>query len=152
MERPDEMYPQDQMYPQVVTHALTATLIGADGALPLDVELQYDPRSPYAVTAWFAGEDSPVGWTFGRDLLRHGLHEPVGSGDVHIRPDLDEHGRAAVRIELYAPQGVAVLLASALDVYRFVMGTVATVRPGTESYHLDIDSAIDAVLVSAADD
>jgi hypothetical protein len=146
MERPGEMYPQ------VISHALTASLIGLDGVLPLEVELQYDPRCPYAVTAWFTSEDAPVGWTFGRDLLRHGLHEPVGSGDVHIRPDLDEDGRAAVRMELYAPQGVAVVVASALDIYRFVMGTVATVEPGTESRHLDIDEAIDAVLVSATEE
>ncbi len=63
-----------------------------------------------------------------------------------------DQGRAAVRIELYAPNGVAVVEAPSLDIYRFVMGTVATVAPGTESLHLDIDSAIDAVLVSAAED
>ena len=143
MERPGETYPQ------AVSHSMTANLIGTEGVLPLQVELQYDPRSPYAVTAWFASDDAPVGWTFGRDLLRQGLYEPVGSGDVHIRPDLDEHGRAAVRMELYAPQGVAVVMAATLDIYRFVMGADATVRPGTESAHLDIDSAIDEVLVSA---
>lgn len=145
MERPDS-------YPQPVCQSLTATLHGVDGTLPLHVELQYDPRAPYAVTAWFTSGETPVGWTFGRDLLRHGLYEPVGSGDVHIRPELDDQGRAAVRIELYAPNGVAVVEAPSLDIYRFVMGTVATVAPGTESLHLDIDSAIDAVLVSAAED
>jgi hypothetical protein len=47
---------------------------------------------------------------------------------------------------------VAVVVASALDIYRFVMGTVATVEPGTESHHIDIDEAIDAVLVSATEE
>lgn len=140
------------MSPRTVSHTLTANLLGGDGVLPVDVELQYDAQSPYAVTAWFATDGEPVGWTFGRDLLRHGLYRPVGKGDVHVRPDLDEQGHAAVRIELQAPQGVAVVLASSLEIYHFVMGTVATVEPGTESEHIDIDAAIDAVLVGTFED
>jgi hypothetical protein len=142
MERPE-------LNPEAMSQTLTATLLSLEASVPLEVELHYDPRSPYAVTAWFFSDQEPVGWTFGRDLLRQGLVEPVGSGDVHVRPDLDEHGKAVVRLELHAPDGVAVVVAPALEVHRFVMGTVAAVRPGTESRLLDIDGAIDAVLVSA---
>ena len=139
------------MSPRLVTHSLTTTLIGRDGDLPLEVELHYDPRCPYAATALFRSGVGTVSWTFARDLLWLGLFEPVGSGDIHVRPDIDEDGRAAVLMELRSPQGLAVVSAPAREIHRFVQCMTDTVHPGTESEHLDIDAAIDQFLASASD-
>lgn len=132
--------------PQTFSHSLTTRLIDGEAVEPLDVELHYDPRSPYAATAKFLTGAATVSWTFGRDLLRVGLYEPVGSGDVHVRPDLDENGQAIVHLELHSPQGMAVVVVPARDVQCFVDRTTEAVPPGTESEHLDLDAAIDALL------
>ena len=73
-----------------VTRVVTLELIDSTGAAtPLETELSYDPRDPFAVTATFLTVAGQVRWTFGRDLLIGGLYEPTGDGDVHVWPCLD---------------------------------------------------------------
>ena len=136
--------------PFVVSQSLTLDLIDASGAAtPLDAELQYDPRDPYAVTTVFLTGRSQVRWTFGRDLLATGLYEPSGDGDVHVWPCLDSEGHAVVIIELCSPDGEALVQARSGDLSAFVERMNKAVEPGTESDHLDVDAAITALLDQA---
>lgn len=129
--------------PLAVTQAVTLELIDATGAsTPIDAELQYDPRDPYAVTTVFMTGESHVRWTFGRDLLREGLYEPSGDGDVHVWPCLDADGHAVVIIELCSPDGEALVQARTGDLSAFVGRMTKAVAPGEESRHLDVDAAI----------
>ena len=137
--------------PLVVSQAVTLDLIDATGAsTPLDAELQYDPRDPYAVTTVFMTGRSQVRWTFGRDLLAAGLYEPSGDGDVHVWPCLDADGHAVVIIELCSPDGEALVQARTGDLSRFVERMSKAVVPGSESAHLDVDAAIAAILDAEA--
>lgn len=129
-----------------VRHALTGTLLGPAGDTALDLELRYDPACPYAVEATFDVGERPVSWVFARELLAAGQLEPVGRGDVHVRPALDEDGRATVLLELHSPDGVAMIELPAREVRPFVATTADVVAPGTESRHLDVDAALRAVL------
>ncbi|HLN75875.1 MAG TPA: SsgA family sporulation/cell division regulator [Nocardioidaceae bacterium] len=126
---------------------MTLDLIDQTGtATPVAAELQYDPCQPYAVTTVFMTGGSQVRWTFGRDLLRSGLHQPTGEGDVHVWPCLDAHGNAAVAIELCSPDGEALFQARTGELSEFMERTTDSVAPGTESEHLDLDAAIAAIL------
>jgi len=133
--------------PLVVSQALTLELIDATGAAtPIDAELQYDPRDPYAVTTVFMTGRSQVRWTFGRDLLTAGLYEPSGDGDVHVWPCLDSQGHAVVIVELSSPDGEALVQARTGDLSAFVERMSKAVVPGTESEYLDLDAAIAKIL------
>ncbi len=133
--------------PVVVTQRLTLELIDATGAAtPMEAELRYDAGDPYAVTAVFLTVAGQVRWTFGRDLLLDGLHEPAGDGDVHVWPCLDGDGRAVVVVELCSPDGEALVQARTADLLGFADRTVRAVPPGTESAMVDIDAAIAAIL------
>ncbi len=134
--------------PAPVRRPLTGILLGPDSDTALDLELRYDPQSPYAVEAKFAVDATPVSWVFARDLLAFGQDQPVGRGDVHVRPILDETGRAAVLLELQSPDGLALVELPAREVRRFVATTADVVAPGTESRHLDVDAALRAVLAA----
>jgi hypothetical protein len=137
--------------PLTVTQPVTLELIDPTGAVtPIDAELQYDPRDPYAVTTVFMTGTSQVRWTFGRELLLEGLYEPSGDGDVHVWPCLDSDGHAVVIIELCSPDGEALVQARTGDLNIFVDRICRAVAPGTESNHLDLDSAITAILSDAA--
>lgn len=137
--------------PTIVTQDVTLELIDATGAAtPITGELYYDPRDPYAVTAVFLTGHHRVRWTFGRDLLIEGLYEPAGDGDVHVWPCLDPDGRAVVIIELCSPDGEALVQARTGDLSEFVRRIGRAVRPGTESDHLNVDAAIDAILQAEA--
>jgi hypothetical protein len=137
--------------PLVVSQALTLELIGSTGAAtPLEAELQYDPRDPYAVTTVFMTGRSQVRWTFGRDLLASGLYEPSGDGDVHVWPCLDADGHAVVIIELSSPDGEALVQARTGDLSIFVEKMSKAVVPGTESEYLDLDATINAILEADA--
>lgn len=126
--------------PLAVTQIVTLELIDATGAsTPLDAELQYDPCDPYAVTVLFMTGDADVRWTFGRDLLSHGLYEPSGDGDVHVWPCLDAEGHSVVIIELCSPDGEALVQARTGDLSTFVGRMHAAVPPGTEFAHVDVD-------------
>jgi hypothetical protein len=55
--------------------------------VPVQVEMRYDTRDPYAVQAAFrTGRAGWVEWVFSRDLLTEGLITAAGAGDVRIRP------------------------------------------------------------------
>jgi hypothetical protein len=137
--------------PLVVSQALTLELIDSTGAAtPLEAELQYDPRDPYAVTTVFMTGRSQVRWTFGRDLLASGLYEPSGDGDVHVWPCLDADGHAVVIIELSSPDGEALVQARTGDLSIFVEKMSKAVVPGTESEYLDLDATINAILEADA--
>jgi hypothetical protein len=137
--------------PLIVSQAVTLDLIDSTGAsTPLEAELQYDPRDPYAVTTVFMTGRSQVRWTFGRDLLAAGLYEPSGDGDVHVWPCLDADGHAVVIIELCSPDGEALVQAKTGDLSAFVERMTKAVAPGSESEYLDLDSAINAILEAEA--
>ena len=133
--------------PLIVTQPVTLELIDPTGAAtPIEAELQYDPRDPYAVTTLFMTGANQVRWTFGRDLLCEGLYEPSGDGDVHVWPCLDSRGRAVVIIELCSPDGEALVQAKTGDLTSFVERMTKAVEPGTESALIDVDGAISLIL------
>jgi hypothetical protein len=139
------------MTPLVVSQAVTLELIDSAGsATPIEAELQYDPRDPYAVTAVFMTGRHQVRWTFGRDLLRTGLYEPSGDGDVHVWPCLDADGHAVVIVELCSPDGEALIQARTGDLSNFVERISRAVAPGTESGYLDLDATIAAIFEAEA--
>jgi len=134
-----------------VTQSLTLELIDASGtATPMQADLTYDPRDPYAVTAVFMTGAGNVRWTFGRDLLVGGLYEPTGDGDVHVWPCLDADGHAVVIVELCSPDGEALVQARTGDLTTFVERITAVVAPGTESDFMDIDATIAAIFAAEA--
>jgi Streptomyces sporulation and cell division protein, SsgA len=131
-----------------VSHHVALRLLSGDGQmLPLAVELHYDVADPLAVTALFdEGGDHRIRWVFARDLLEAGLDQRSGDGDVVVWPTEDADGHAVVHLRLCSPDGDALLEASADDVERFLIATWLLVPPGTEHQHLDVDTAIRALL------
>jgi hypothetical protein len=137
--------------PATVTQTVTLELIDPTGAAtPINAELRYDARDPYAVTTVFMTGTTQVRWTFGRELLTDGLYEPAGDGDVHVWPCLDSEGHAVVIIELCSPDGEALVQARTGDLSAFVEKMNKAVPPGTESALVDVDAAIDAILSAEA--
>jgi hypothetical protein len=126
-----------------ITRGLALELLDANGtATPLAAELRYDKSDPYAVAACFLAGESQVQWVFARDLLKRGIHQPTGDGDVHIWPCLDTLGHAATIIELSSPDGEALIQARTDELYDFLAEAEALVRSGTEADHVDVDSAL----------
>lgn len=114
--------------------------------VPVSVELRYDTRDPYAVLAAFrTGRVGWVEWVFARDLLADGLLAGAGEGDVHIRPDSNDPD--GVEIELNSPSGHAVFWASAHEIADFLDHTYEVVGPGRESDWLDLDYALELLLL-----
>jgi hypothetical protein len=137
--------------PVTLMQPVTLELIDPTGSVtPIDAELHYDPRDPYAVTTVFMTGASQVRWTFGRDLLTEGLYEPSGDGDVHVWPCLDSDGHAVVIIELCSPDGEALVQARTGDLSSFVDRMTRAVEPGHESEHLDVDAALAAIFGAEA--
>jgi len=130
-----------------VQATLVLELLDSEGATsPVQAELRYDSGDPFAVRGDFCLDEQVVRWVFARSLLRTGLYEPTGSGDVRVRPWLDTDGRAVVHIELSSPDGAAVLQARASDVATFLRRTEGLVPPGCESAHVDLDRALSQLL------
>ncbi|QIZ33927.1 SsgA family sporulation/cell division regulator [Saccharopolyspora sp. ASAGF58] len=114
-------------------------------AVPVQVELRYDTRDPYAVVAAFrTGRAGWVEWVFARDLLADGLIAHAGEGDVTIRPALD--APEVVAIELSSPSGHAVFEASAQELADFLDRTYDVVVPGNENLWVDVDEALTRLL------
>src|SRR5688572_19289804 len=133
-----------------VTRVVTLEPIDSTGAAtPLETELTYDPRDPFAMSATFMTVAGQVRWTFGRDLLIGGLYEPTGDGDVHVWPCLDNQAHSVVIIELCSPDGEALVQARTVDITSFVEAMTQLVTPGSEAHLLDVDGTIAAILAES---
>jgi hypothetical protein len=121
-------------------------LIGPDSsAVPVNVELTYDSRDPYAVQATFrTGQGTAVDWVFARDLLADGLVAAAGSGDVRVQPMPSDPGR--VELELTSPSGHALFTTCRSTLGGFLNRTYHAVPATTEYSWLDFDLALSELL------
>jgi hypothetical protein len=127
----------------VITSSTRMCFLEADGpGAAIDADLQYDAKDPYAVTVIFRTATQSVQWTFGRELLAQGVHEPAGVGDVQVWPCLSDEGAAVVVIELSSPDGDVMVQASSRDVALFVNQMLATVPVGSEAMAIDFDAEL----------
>jgi len=114
-------------------------------SVPVEVELRYDTRDPFAVTAAFrSGPSGWVEWCFARDLLADGLIAEAGSGDVRIRPAVDDI--ELVMLVVSSPAGLAMFEASAQELADFLDRTYDLVLPGTENQWVSVDDALTTLM------
>ncbi len=126
--------------PANISRPVMMHLIENDKASPIQTQLNYDPRDPYAVTVVFPpAKDRPVEWTFGRELLYDGLYEPSGDGDVHIWPERNDAGDNVLFVELFSPEGEALLKIDYDEAASFVDDMHTTVVPGDEPEYINVD-------------
>ncbi len=110
-------------------------------AVPVQVELRYDTRDPYAVIAAFrTGRAGWVELVFSRDLLADGLIAQAGEGDVRIRPAGDNP--EVVVVELSSPSGHAMFEAAAEELADVLDRTYDVVLPGNERLWVNVDEAL----------
>ena len=79
-------------------------VLSPERSIPVPARLTYRTDDPFAVHITFhIGSDSPVNWTFARELLVEGVFRPCGHGDVRIwptkveRPQRHLHGAELAR-------------------------------------------------------
>ncbi|MGW1910614.1 SsgA family sporulation/cell division regulator [Streptomyces sp. NPDC002076] len=121
-------------------------ILSPERGIPVPARLSYRSDDPYAVHITFhINSESPVDWTFARDLLVEGVFRPCGQGDVRVWPTKVE-GRSVVLLALSAPDGDALLQAPVPQVSAWLERTLRAVPPGTEGGQLGIDDALDQLL------
>ncbi|MEU1160788.1 SsgA family sporulation/cell division regulator [Streptomyces sp. NPDC005921] len=135
------------MHHTVVERELELRLIlSPERSIPVPARLSYRSADPYAVHVSFhVNSESPVHWTFARDLLVEGVFRPSGQGDVRVWPTKSE-GRSVVLMALSSPDGDALLEAPIPQVSAWLERTLRVVPPGTEGGQLGIDDALDQLL------
>ena len=120
----------------------------AEGAGDAEVTaaLRYRRDDPLAARMTFPPavslDGTEVTWTFARSLLAAGLREPSGEGDVHIWPC----GPDRTMVELWAPEGCALVALATTGVRRFLSRAYAAVPAGAEERHIDMDALVAALL------
>ncbi|MEU9972379.1 SsgA family sporulation/cell division regulator [Streptomyces sp. NPDC051014] len=121
-------------------------ILSPERSIPVPARLCYRSDDPYAVHIGFhVTSDTPVHWTFARDLLVEGVFRPCGHGDVRVWPTKVE-GRSVVLMALSSPDGDALLEAPVAQVSAWLERTLRVVPPGTEAGRLGIDDALDQLL------
>ncbi|MFG3287913.1 SsgA family sporulation/cell division regulator [Streptomyces sp. NPDC048179] len=135
------------MHHTVVERELELRLIlSPERSIPVPARLSYRSDDPYAVHVSFhVNSESPVRWTFARDLLVEGVFRPSGQGDVRVWPTKSE-GHSVVLMALSSPDGDALLEAPIPQVSAWLERTLRVVPPGTEGGQLGIDDALDQLL------
>ncbi|KUN01453.1 sporulation protein SsgA [Streptomyces yokosukanensis] len=121
-------------------------ILSPERGIPVPARLSYRSDDPYAVHITFhINSQSPVNWTFARDLLVEGVFRPCGHGDVRVWPTKVD-GRSVVLMALSSPDGDALLEAPIPQVSAWLERTLRAVPPGTEGGQLGIDDALDQLL------
>lgn len=129
----------------VVIHEMHMQVVCDDGTrVAMPATLSFTAAEPYAVTATFrAGESEHtwITWVFARDLLRDGMRDIAGYGDIVVRPSHPSRG-AQVILTLSSPHGSAVIEGSRHQIAAFIEEAYAAVPDGAEWMYLNIDSTI----------
>ncbi|WP_329410431.1 SsgA family sporulation/cell division regulator [Streptomyces sp. NBC_00704] len=135
------------MHHTVVERELELRLIlSPERGIPVPARLGYRSDDPFAVHVTFhIDSQTPVAWTFARELLVEGVFRPCGHGDVRVWPTKAE-GRAVVLMALSSPDGDALLEAPAAPVSAWLERTLRAVPPGSEGAQLGIDDALAELL------
>lgn len=121
-------------------------VLSPERSIPVPARLTYRTDDPYAVhIAFHIGSESPVHWTFARELLVEGVFRPCGHGDVRIWPT-KVAGRGVICVALTSPDGNALLEMNSAAVAAWVERTLRVVPPGSESDRLGIDEALAELL------
>ncbi|MFC4950777.1 SsgA family sporulation/cell division regulator [Pseudonocardia sp. GCM10023141] len=122
------------------TRRILGYLIGTDGTrVPLDVALTWRRADPLCVRVLFG--TASVEWELSRDLLRTGLTDLVGVGDVAIVPR-----SGVVEVWLNSHEGTASIELSARDVELF-LESIDLLMPELEvAVELAVDAAIRQLL------
>jgi Streptomyces sporulation and cell division protein, SsgA len=121
-------------------------ILSPERSIPVPARLSYRSDDPYAVhIAFHITSDSPVTWTFARELLVEGVFRPCGQGDVRVWPTKAE-GRTVLLMALSSPDGDALLEAPVPQVSAWLERTLRAVPPGSEGGQLGIDDALDQLL------
>lgn len=121
-------------------------LESADTRIPILTRLHYDAQRPFEMTATFrcAGE-TPVAWTFARDLMLDGRLHLSGLGDVRIWPiHLEQSTR--VYLSLSSDSGECLVSACITQINMWCRRMSALVPPGTEHRHFDLDREVRLLL------
>jgi hypothetical protein len=127
-------------------------VLSPEHSVPVPARLIYRSDDPFAVNITFhIGSDSPVNWTFARELLVEGVFRPCGHGDVRIWPTKVE-GRSVVCLALTAPGGNALLEAPSSPVAEWLERTLRAVPPGTECDRLGMDDELCRLLAPTTRD
>ncbi|GAA2607804.1 SsgA family sporulation/cell division regulator [Streptomyces tubercidicus] len=127
-------------------------VVSPERSIPVPAQLSYRTDDPYAVhVAFHIGSDSPVNWTFARELLVEGVFRPCGEGDVRVWPT-KVHGRSLVCIALESPDGQALLEAPAAAVAAWLERTLRVVPPGSEQGLLGLDKGLNELFAMAPGD
>lgn len=122
-------------------HDITQGWLWLSGSPELKMELlislQYCDADPFAVSVTFYSADRTskllAEWTFGRDLLAEGLQNPVGEGEVCIRPYM----RESCILHFRTLQGCADVECPAAAIVLFLQETYAVVAAGCEAEKID---------------
>jgi hypothetical protein len=121
-------------------------VLSPETSIPVQARLVYRTDDPYAVHMTFhIGSESPVNWTFARELIVEGVFRPCGHGDVRIWPT-KVGGRDLLCVALSSPNGDALLEVSASAVSAWVERTLRIVPPGTEMRQLGVEEGLTALL------
>ncbi|MFB7271010.1 MULTISPECIES: SsgA family sporulation/cell division regulator [Streptomyces] len=134
----------------VIEHAIQARLVAsAPRTETVVVTLRYEPADPFAVRMSFPPpatlEGTEVTWEFSRELLAMGMDEPVGLGDVRVRP----FGYGRTVLEFHAPEGTAMVHLRTADLRRFLDRSEGLVPAGREHLHLNLDHDLTELLRDA---
>ncbi|MEU4151340.1 SsgA family sporulation/cell division regulator [Streptomyces sp. NPDC026659] len=121
-------------------------ILSPERSIPVPARLSYRSDDPYAIHVTFhINSESPVNWTFARELLVEGVFRPCGHGDVRVWPT-KVNGRSVVLMALSSPDGDALLEAPTPQVSAWLERTLRVVPPGAEAEQLGIDAALDQLL------
>ncbi|WP_405912364.1 SsgA family sporulation/cell division regulator [Streptomyces sp. NBC_01020] len=121
-------------------------VLSPERSIPVPARLSYSTADPYAVHVSFhICSDTPVNWSFARELMVEGVFRPCGHGDVRIWPT-KVNSKSVVCIALSSPDGNALLEAPTAQVSAWLERTLRAVPPGSEGTHLGIDDGLAALL------
>lgn len=124
-------------------------VLSPDRSVAVPARFSYHTNDPYAVHVSFhTGSQNPVNWTFSRELLVEGVFRPCGHGDVRVWPT-KVRGRSVICLALTAPDGEALIEASAAPVASWLERTLRAVAPGSEPEQLEWDAELRTVLASS---
>ncbi|MEU5833379.1 SsgA family sporulation/cell division regulator [Streptomyces diacarni] len=121
-------------------------VLAPERSVAVPARLSYRTDDPIAVhVAFHIHSETPVHWTFARQLLVEGVAEPCGDGDVRVWPT-SVAGRKVVCMALSSPHGDALLEAPSPVLTAWLERTLHAVPVGDEQNAMGLDAQLSELL------
>ncbi|MFG2440974.1 SsgA family sporulation/cell division regulator [Streptomyces sp. NPDC048508] len=112
-------------------------LLGRQIKVPVFATFRYKESDPFAVSIDFIFDGTVTSWKFARELIKEGLRQPSGQGDITIWTAANDAKSYSIYFRLHSTEGVTIMEGDFHSISQWLEQSYMIIPCGAESLSID---------------